>query len=401
MNKRLTWMMSAVVTAAAFSAAADGWAVFDGGWRISAGAVYNFNAKASCRVAPRQGYVSPFRAGLSKSEAEARASGTKTSATRTDFGNGAWIDTDDPVCKEGDLPGKTRYYMFPRGTWNGSQTFTLGSAEYSEVDIFRPAEGAFDRSFSDESGMLGVNVELSRNLYHNEDWGWGVDAAIGFTYFRHNKLLRCGSRWLNGSSTHSYGRRSSSLTIDGARGQYSDFNWSGDGSFYGSGGTKTGPGTYVDDEGNEAYAGPISFNDDPDLFGDDYSESDASYGSMSADGDYENMEILMLARPYYDVFEWLRINAIAGVVVSRQEFDLTFSLYRDGAREYHSRRDYDQWDVYGVAGLGMQFYYKDFTLGFDFLARFLDRDLDYHDRYVDGSVERGTWMFRLMLGYEF
>lgn len=399
MKSMMRMTVLVLIAAAAFSAAADGWAVFDGGWRISAGAVYDFGVKATGRMMPRQGYASPYREGLSRQQAEQQAGGTRN-GTRIDFANGAWIDTDDPVCAEGDDYGKTRFYKFPAATWNGGQTFALGSAEYSEVSTTIPLEGAFDRSFSDESGMLGVNVELSRNLYHDDEWGWGVDAAIGFQYFKHNGLLGVASQWFNGSSSHLYGSRAKGLSLGGAKGRYSDFNWSEDGSYYGSGGTKVANGRYVDENGEDVYAGPI-MPDLDDLGGGDFSEYDESYGSMRADGDYENMEILLLARPYYDVFDWLRVNATLGLVVSRQDLDFEMSILRDGALEYSNHRDFSQWDVYGVAGLGIMLYYKDFTLSGDFLARFLDQDLGFEDRYIRGEVSRGRWMFKLSVGYEF
>lgn len=390
--------LSAVMVAIMVNA--DGSAIFDGGWRLSAGAVYDFGAKATGRLCPRQGYVSPYRAGLSRAEAEKLGGGTR-SGTRLEFANGAWIDTNDPVCEEGDDFGKTRFYKFPAATWDGSRTFALGSADYSEVNTFIPAAGSFDRAFSDDSGMLGVNIELSRNLYHDEDYGWGLDMALAFQYFKHNGLLSLASRWFNGASTHAYGTRASGLRLDNGKGTYSKCNWSPDGSFYGSGGVQAGPGRYVDETtGEDVYAGPISFDLD-DLGGRDFFASDASYGSMRANGDYENMELILLVRPYYDIFEWLRISATLGLVVSRQDLDLTMFVMRDERLDYRSSRDFSQWDVYGVAGGGLMLYYKDFTLSVDILARFLDDDLDFSGRYVEGEVQRGRVMLKLSIGYEF
>lgn len=402
MKSMMRMTVLVLIAAAAFSAAADGWAVFDGGWRISAGAVYDFGAKATGRMVPRQGYVSPYRAGLSRQQAEQQAGGTR-SGSRVDFANGAWIDSNDPVCEGGDDLGKTRYYHFPSSAWNAnSKSFILGSESYSEVDTIRPIEGSFDRSFSDESGMLGVNVELSRNLYHDEEYGWGVDAAIGFQYFKHNGLLSIASSWFNGSSSHTYGTRAYGLKMDGTKGTYSERNWRDGRSYYGIPGdaTRTPEGDYVNEDGQFWNAGPISADLD-DLGGGDFSESDASYGSMRADGDYENMELMLLGRPYYDVFDWLRVNATFGLVVSRQDLDFEMAVLRDGVGEYSSHRDFSQWDVYGVAGLGLMLYYKDFTLSADFLARFLDDDLTFEDRYIQGEVQRGRWMFKLSAGYEF
>lgn len=362
---------------------ADYSTVFDGGWRISAGPVYDPGANASVRFSYRPTYVSPFTPGRSKASARSEAAGTKTSDTRTDFSNGAWIDTYDPVY--GDDVGRTRYYGFPGSAYNGDRTFTLGSADYSDVEtiIGRPMSFGAD----DESGMLGVNIELSRNLYHDEDYGWGFDVAFAVQYFKHTGMFSAQESWLNGSSRNRSGRYSS--VIDLSNGDYDEWNWhgSGDDAYYGSG----------DYSGN---AGPI---DGASVEMDEFEvlDVDSSYGSMSAEGDYENLELMLLGRPYYDIFDWLRVNATLGLVVSRQDLDFTMTMMRDGMVDYRSSRDFSQWDVYGVAGLGVMLYYRDFTLGCDFLTRFLDSDLDFSDNGVSGSVQRGRWMFKISAGYEF
>lgn len=121
---------------------------------------------------------------------------------------------------------------------------------------------------------------------------------------------------------------------------------------------------------------------------------------MHSHADYYNLELLFTLKPYYDVTDWFRVVGTVGFAVSRQELDLTTTLARDGAyRRYH--REFSQWDVFGVAGLGAQFRYKDFTLGVDFIARFFDDDLAVDDPYVRGSVERSNWYLRVGLGYEF
>ena len=378
------------------AAQAEGTALLDGGWRLTIGPVYDMGVKANVRVTPHSTYVSPYAGGLTKEAAKAAAGG-KESGTRLEFANGSWIDTDDPVCAEGDDVGKTRYYKLTMPRAGSERTFDLGSANYAEVDTYRPSDRSLASSEHDESGVLGANIELSRNLYHDADWGWGVDAGFGVNYFKHNGLLGVVRSWLDGSSTARTGSYASSLTID--EDSYSDFNWSADGSYYGSGGTKNGDGVYVDGAGNPTYAGPIKPT--LDFKSSEMTRSHSSYGRLWADGDYENLELMLVAHPYYDVFDWLRINTTLGLVVSRQDLDFTMTVMRDGMTDYRSNRDFSQWDVYGIAGAGIMLYYKDFTLAADFLARFLDNDLDIDDRYVRGSVERGRWMFKLSIGYRF
>ena len=374
-------------------ARADFSSVFDGGWRISAGAVYDPGLNANIRFTPHASYVTPFTPGMSSADAFDRAkngsvgSGRTGGQTRHTFGGGAWYDTDDPVYSGGDDPGRTRYYRFPRSIYReGSSTFDLGSTAYSDVQdvVYGRQPSAWA---DDESGMLGVNIELSRNLYHDEDIGWGVDAAFAVSYFRHNGLFSAAMSWLNGSSTSRSGSYQSTLDLGD---DYDDWNWheDEDGAYYGAG----------DYSGN---AGPISPS--VSVSKSETVRTDSSYGALEAEGDYEDLELILLARPYYDVFDWLRVNVMAGLVVSRQDLDFSMTMMRDGMPTYSRGRDFSQWDVYGVAGAGLMVYYKDFTLAADFLARFLDRDLDVNDSEngVRGSVQRGRWMFKISAGYEF
>ncbi len=380
----------------AIMARSDMNAVFDGGWRVSVGAVYDVGVKANARVAPHSVYRSPFAAGLSKSAAAALASGTR-SGTRTDFQNGGWIDTQDPAHPQGDDPNGTWNFSLPASSWNGDGTFSLGSANYSEVEVYRPGDAELGSTVNDESGMLGVSVELSRNLYHNADYGFGCDLAFAFVYCKHNGLLGVSRTWMDGASTCRSGSYAASMDISGDSGLVNKLN---DDSFHHQMWRSDGAGG--ENFGGDSYSGPsakisptISLSDTGRV------ASDASYGRLWADGDYENMEMILLVRPYYDVFEWMRVNAMLGLVVSRQDLDFTLTMMHDGVVDYRSSRDFSQWDVYGVAGGGLMLYYKDFTLSVDILARFLHNDLDFEDGCVSGDIRRGDFMVRLAIGYEF
>ena len=90
-----------------------------------------------------------------------------------------------------------------------------------------------------------------------------------------------------------------------------------------------------------------------------------------------------------------------GVAVSRGELDFDMTAAFDGRRIYSDSERFSQWDCYCIGGLGGLFHYWHMCLGFDFLARFLDRDIDINGRSVTGSVERCPWMFRVYAGLEF
>lgn len=363
----------AVAVAALANARADGSAIFDGGWRVSAGGVFNspVKAKLGFRNMP-SGVPSSFVPGLSRDEARRASQGTKD-GTRTTYSSGAWIDSSDA---HGD--GKTTWNVYlPEGTFEGD-SFRLGSAEYAEV--VNLGTGSSDGRHSDESAMPGVNIELSRNLHHDEEYGWGLDLAFGVMYFFQTDVFKADAA--SASAAYRTGRYET--TIEAPDDVMDEWSWNEDGT-YGAG-SYEGPGPVFE-------LGDIDTRQiaNPDVIGG---------SAISARGDYSELELILSLRPYYDVTDWFRLYATAGLVVSRGEFDLDLAVNQNGTGFYRSR-DFSEWDVYGIAGLGGQFSYKDFTLGFDFLARFLQDDIDVNDRYVHGSVERGSWLFRVMLGYEF
>lgn len=402
-------MLVVAVALATLSAFADGWTVLDGGWRISGGAVYDPGVKTSLRFTPRVSYTSPFAAGRSKADAQSLGQGDlKKGAggelTRREFQNGAWIDTADPaVAGQGEQAGYTWYYKFPQGTWDGGDSFLLGSADYSEVRSWSSNPQVAQSHADDEAGVLGFNIELSRNLYHDEEHNWGVDVGFAVQYFKHNGIFDMFSSWTHGGSRQRRGNYSAS--VDLPRGTVpdmgDDYSWGGEtGSrYFGVDGTLKGD-RYVNSYGEGTQAGPIP-GSSLQLRNTESIRTDSSSGSLRADGDYDNLELMLLAHPYYDVTEWLRISGTVGLVVSRQDLDFTMTIRRDNEIDYRSARDFSQWDVYGVAGGGLMLRYEDFTLSGDILARFLDDDLTVDDPYAHGTIERGRWMIKLSIGYEF
>lgn len=393
--------------------------LLDGGWRISAGAVYDSGVKTRFGVTPQQSFVRPTLPGTERTQESAKNAawyGTKDGKTKTTTYNNERMGLKSVFSPEtyedliGDDSGLTDNYRLPKGVWMPEpklSVFQIGYAEYDEIISAEDPVEAMSSSMTDESAMPGINVELSRNLWHDAEYGWGLDAAFAVQYFRRNHALRGSSGWRIGTATRKSGSYSKNLTPTGDLAEmlgvpssdpdydfFQDLIWHSDagGEYTGAGADGSGADSPLkmpgDDDGNV-----WSPNPDQDM--------GSSYGSMNVDGDYENLELMLLARPYYDVYDWLRINGTLGVVVSRQSMEMSFSMFRDGEVDYRSNRDFSQWDVYGVGGLGLMLYYKDFTLSADFMARFLDEEMMIEDLYYRGSVRRGRWMFKLSAGYEF
>ena len=387
------------VVALASSALADGWVFLsrqEGTWRVSGGAVMDFGVRTRLRTNQRETYVSPFVSGGTAAQAEMSANGI-VHGTRRIYPNGAWIDMNDPGIA-GDMPGYTSHYSFPGapGENNLGRVFSLGSAAYSEVSAYGTHAGSVSHYESDDSVVPGFGLEVARTLYCNDKYHFGVDLAFAFQYFFRRSVYRDSSSWSAGSTARSGAYSASVDTGDVYAGDdpNEDWNWrtGADGSsFYGSG-EPSADGTY-------GYAGPIN-GGAVSISSTSSVRRDSAFGSMDSKADYENIEFMLLARPYYDVTSWLRVIGTIGLAVSRQELDFVSTMMRDGRSQDYSRT-FDGWNVYGVAGLGAAAHYKGLMLGVDAFARFLDGDLDVDDRYVEGSVSRGTWVGRLTIGYSF
>lgn len=364
---------------------ADGWAIFDGGWHLSAGGVYASPVKANLRFSPVRIPVPSF--GRTAAEARALAEGNIVQFTKDSpnadvvFPNGARINPwdDARTLQEimnpgGNHFGQTCNAWFPVDSLHDNG-FALASYEYAELSkdySLREVGG------SDERGMPGVNVELARNLYHDEEYKYGVDLAFAVSYFFSTDVFSMDRQYASGSVDE--GVYETYMALPNI---VTDPEGYRVGNGYGSGDPGGGPVFDI---------GPIGVRD----FGGERS----LYGRIQAEGEYSQLDLMVLGKPYYDVCEWLRIVGTLGIVVSRGEFSLDETIIgSDFRRSRHA--DYSDWDVHGIAGLGLQFSYDDWTLGCDFYARFLDDPLEIDDSHVHGEIEQSDWLLKASLGRQF
>ena len=360
--------------------------VFDGGWRISVGGAYNAPVKVGLNFSPIRfsgGRVALPGGYPTRADAEKIAAGTQVSDTRRNYtaDGKVFVDTDDYRSAKGGMEAGTWNVQVPYDSWDGD-SFVLASAEYVEVRQVGSGRGELKLNGSDESAMPGVSVELSRNLYHNKDYKFGVDIAFLFSYFFQTDLYKTKSCAQSDLYERKHGTIKSSISpVSGVREEM----WRDSEGYYGAG-SYYGPGPVFNDPVMSAVDGPTTLISNSSWF--------------RARGDYRDLEMALALRPYYDILDWLRFYGTIGVAVSWSEFDLKVRYNGNNGYLRYKRR-YDDWDVHGIAGLGLLARWKDFTLGFDFMARFLQDDLSIHDRIVRGSLERSEWMFRCMLGYEF
>ena len=383
-------VLSMMVAGIAGLAAGDGFNTSWGdGWRVSAGGALNAGLRAKGGLRSDGAWtraVSGGRAGARPSQgmtrAEAQAQGDaydNVGSEKVVFPNGGFIDPEDT----GDHPGETWNWNIPAGALDGNGVMSI-STPYSE--------GTSSESFRNVSGRdgdcaAGVSVGLDREIGR---WGlFGLDLGLGLSYFRNDNFFKMGGTAYSRSASGASGAYVTDVSFN------SDVvgdPWAqhADGS-YGAG-TKEGPGPTINFNGGDVTV--------THRWEDGGSTSDSSSFALRARGDYEEVVLLLAAKPWFDVTDWFRVQGTLGAAVSRAHVKMDVWGHGAGA-SYADRQRFDDWSVCGVAGLGGMFRWKDACLGVDVLARFLDDDMELRGRNVRGSLDRGDLTVCVYLGYEF
>lgn len=377
-------LMFALGIAAASSALA-GWNLnLSSGWRVVGGAGCSSGLRTDLNVSGARAlpglpaFVRP--AGATKSEAEA-ASRAGLNGQRVDLPNGGFIDPD--YAGRGAFPDMTWNWRAPAGSYAGGQM----NFAYDYVEASSVGSGGLVESAGTDRDLPGFSVEIQRNL---GQWGrFGLDMGFGFACFRRKGVYRSSGEVYRRTDTVERGSYTSSVTMDS---DWADMAQNPDGS-YGAG-TYDGPGPLLPLPGG----GGSSFS-----FGSTVNGVSSTTHSMRLDSsaDYEEVELTLAAKPYCDVTDWFRVVGTFGVAVSRGQLDFDMVALSGGSRIYADAERFSQWDCYGLGGLGGMLHCWNMCLGFDFLARFLDRDIAVDGRSVSGTVERSPWTFRVYAGFEF
>jgi len=344
-----------------------------GKWRIALGAA--FNGRISANVGARNipvpaKYEVPVR--RSKQSAWGRAK------ART-YDGGGYIAPDDL-----DNGFDTENWGFPVSDYQGNGKFVLNNS-YEEV--IGSAVNIGRRDDSDSENQFGVSFEVSRGLYSsdNPEHRWGVDLVAAFSYFFQRDAYRA-SGTVTRNDTVRDGKIQTEAVDPDAMYDY-DNGW--DSPVNGMYGYGNAVRSFV----SPAF-GWAGVGEPTDVGGPSHVVSSST--GYNASGDYQELEMLFMLRPWYEITDWWRIFAEAGVGVSWGRFNTSFAGLGVSEDE-----DFSQWDCYGVAGLGTAFRYKDVDLAFDGLGRFLRDDLDVDGKHAKGTIDRADWGLRLMLGYSF
>ena len=351
------------------------------GWRIIGGANYNAGLKSNFHInganAARFMPTISSPSGLTRAQAESAAHALENGGRLTSS-NGGFIDPN--YSGQDNLSDYTWNWYAPADAYqNGSLIFSTDYAEFSSS-----SSGSFYQDLNDKSDLPGFTIELQRNL---GQWGnFGLDFAFGFNYFCRDNVFKSSGNVYQQSSTTERGTYTTSVDMDS---NLADWARNADGS-YGAG-TFDGPGALLGISSASINYGHQSYG----------ASSSSAALSVASRADYNEIEFTLTAKPYYDLTEWFRVVGTLGVAVSRGELDFSMRAVSNGRTIYSSREKFDQWDCYAIGGLGGMFHYSHVCLGFDFLARFFDDEIDVDGRDVNGSLERSNWMFRVYAGFEF
>ena len=341
-----------------------------GKWRVSASGVLGFGLKTKLGFSVPGSYYATATSpavGTPSEIADRLAAGE-----RVEFLDGAFIDPSS-----GDyLSPYTQNWRLPVSQLNG----LTGAMTFNSTQL--NANGISGHG-SDDACAYGASVELSRTLYAHED-GYGVDLAIAFSMMRRNKCFRAkSSGTYMGNSSYVYTPSSGSTNEEILKSGHLQDN---DG-YYGLG-QPDGFGPVLD--WSDFGAGSMTY------------DSSAAPYSIRASGDYEEMEFAFMLRPWWEITDYWRLTGTIGLGVTRSEFDYAVNAsFGDGGR-YSAHRTYDEWNCYGIAGLGTVVrVWKDVDVSLDFIARFCQDDMHIHNETINGTIEKPSYMVRIAVGYEF
>jgi len=339
-------------------------------WRVSFGWAMNGPVSSSIRgrnlPAPRGYRVPTGSTSLADAKADAEAHR---------YGDGY-------LGESGDGWG-TRNWKLPESAYEGNGRFTLHN-EYEELGWSRVSSGWAEDS--SDPCQHGMTLELSRELWVYDEafeHRWGVDLAVAISYFFGRDVFR-GSGY---ARRDDYVRQGDFQTvINDPDGMYN----------YDEGYDSPSQGMYGHGAEYDDFSPMIlweNVGDAQDMVGD---RTVSACNRFSASGDYRELEMLLMARPWYEITDWWRVYGEFGVGLSWGNFES--DVYGSGLSY---SEDFSQWDCYGVAGLGTMFRYGMFDLSVDFIGRFLRDDLDVSGKYLKGDIKRADWGFRVMVGVEF
>jgi len=391
-------LVSVLALASSAALADDGSALW--GWNVSGGANFGFGLRTDLKVSPANALrampaLTPAVGPTRKAAAAART--PVTGGPRVDYDESGSLFVD-PSSSWGEAPGhesETWNWRLPDAAAEGrvvgegaDRRFEMAGGEWSEV----VSRSETTRSVSDDDGSVayGASVDLSHALWMSEDATWGVDVVIGLTWLKAFDCFRAGGVAASRTATVENGDTVTSIPGAFFANEYAraeaDDTW-GNGRYDGS------------DPNRDQYLIDLDrvTTTSRTLGARSYSDS----MSVSAHGDYEEWEISLLLKPWYDVNDWLCLHGLVGMGVTRSSFEFSMDAVSGGSTVYRSSQEFDEWRCYGLIGGGVLFRVYDFDLSCDGLFRWCQQDMDINGKDVHGTIEKPWATVRLGLSYAF
>ena len=336
--------------------------------------------------------------GRTREEALAMGLGTADPNGVRRFDGGAWYDpVDAGAANDPEWSWNWRLHDPEDNDPAGLQGFVERTAyvEAGETVTTHLAEDEAHGQGDSSAWLPGLRVEGAYELYvHEGERPWGVDLAAAFAYYFERGL---------------WSARGTAATaeVDGLQetGYYEWWNDSGDTAQYildyeretqfhdgmWGAGTFGGPGA-------ELASSAWNYRE---VLTESLPWSSTHALRYRAKGDYREYAFELMARPWWEPWQWLRLFGTVGAELSRREFTWSLKARGTDATAYAERGKERDWQLGGLLGGGLSVRWHDFVLAGEALWRFCGKDLEVSGRTVNGRVQPGEWAARLSLGYEF
>lgn len=328
------------------------------GFRISAGYQVGVNVKSTLKTRMSMG-------GTSKDEAYARATGEDGTYYSDD---GGFIVKDDGRTAN----GHTREWMLKNpSSYGGSTTEFLLQNYYNDGATF---------ASSDETVMHGAHIDVAMTVARDGDWG--LDLFAGFSWMTGIDCLSS-----SGSAIANSGYWGTPVSLDYGLDALDQWYPNGASDGYGDGGawsdySPTLNTANIGDATDVAFKEKVSFR---------------------SEGEYDEYDIYGGLRLWYadEDLKWFKVTATIGAGVDYGDFEYTMTAAGKNGFKKSASFSQNDWDFYGLLGLGVQFDVGDFDLSVDGLWRYGQDALEIDRDGVKGEIERPDFIFRSSLGYHF
>lgn len=353
----------------------------DSAWKLTLGVGVNTGMKAKLGFdAARAVSLSSGNAtkgGRPQKAAVKEGKSYEVGSGRTSFPNGGYIDANDSA----NVEGETWNWYIPAGEIGSDGTMSRASP-YSTV---RSKDAYSEVNQEEDGAQAGLSLGLDLGLLQSP--GAGLDVGLGVNWFQDSSFANFEGVVWQRTETKTSGtyvtdvRFNQELLAD-------PWTQNSDGS-YGSG-TADGPGPVLtldeDVSTSHHWSGGKSSTQTKSI-------------TMRAEGSYEEIELSLALKPYWEPAESFRLQGIIGVAAAYACFDFDVRA-TGGISDYSSNEKFSEWDVYGLAGAGAIVHSGMLCFGVDVVARLFANDIELAGKDIRGKVERAPVLVRMYIGIE-